>query len=277
MQNDCRVVLLGTRPACSFALDLIRKTAGVALVAVVSRPVAQERRAHWTEGPYEIAKQAKIPVLGSASELEEIAFDFAVSVNYWSIIPKTIIDKAPLGIVNLHHSFNLSIKGRMCATKAIQNCNDNVLNFSGSTLHYINEFLDEGPIIQSMPCIIEKEDLACDVFNKTEILGMQLLSFWIPILTKQRVPVSVPASSQEYPLEKRDVTGRMSELMNSPTRFYNLVRSFEFSDHYTPAYYVNSVGEKKFLTIRSEIGLSRLIAVDSSRSIFEYDFYGFQS
>jgi methionyl-tRNA formyltransferase len=270
MISKTRVVFLGTRVLGSYALDLLKSLEHVNVAAVVSRPLHEEKHPYWISGPFESAQIARIPVVSSIEEID-FDFDFGLSVNYWKKIPNDFLTRAKLGIVNLHHSFNLEVKGRMCTTKAIQNCKDGITNFTGSTLHYINQEFDAGPIIQSLPCIIEDHETAYEVFQKNEILGKELLDFWLPILTKTKVQVSIPqkVDSKKF-LDNHDLTSKMDYFRLNKFEFYNIVRSFEFNNFFEPAFYLSFSGQKKYLTIRREKGITTVSTVDAMRAVYEF-------
>lgn len=104
------------------------------------------------------------------SEKPEIIF----SINYWKIISKHHIDSVPKGIINIHHSYLLRFKGRYTASWAIINARKDNCWVHGTTLHYIDERLDEGLIIDSRQCKIGENDTAQTLFDKVEILAIEM-------------------------------------------------------------------------------------------------------
>src|SRR6188768_2656156 len=68
-------------------------------------------------------------------------YDLIVSVNYDRIIKEPLLSSAKLGCVNVHHSHNLRIRGRHCATHAILLARKTGVWEHGTTLHYMAEEL----------------------------------------------------------------------------------------------------------------------------------------
>lgn len=107
------------------------------------------------------------------SSFEDIvdSSDVVVSLSYWNKIDKETIEKVPMGIINFHHSYKLKYRGRHSATWAIRRKE----KVHGSTMHFIDENLDSGKIIDTDCFDIEKSDVAEDVFLKANDIGLDLL------------------------------------------------------------------------------------------------------
>ena len=264
-----RVILMGTRPACLSALNILQTIQGVQIQALVTRPISEEKKPYWDSKLIMKAEALGISVVKSLEELVLNEIDFALSVNYWKMIPSSFIQSCNFGIVNLHHSFNLSIKGRMCATRAIQACEEGGLNFTGSSLHYINEHLDAGPVIQSLPSLIRKTDTAYEVFQRTEKLGRKLLETWLPTLPFRKVPACLPENPlRQFPLVGKDLTDIKGDLVKNPARFYNIVRSYEFKNLFEPAFFEDQFGNKEYLTTKNQGENSTILVIDETRKIY---------
>lgn len=119
---------------------------------------------------YIIKNHTNIKILDSANEVLEKS-DVVFSLGYWRVLKKEQISKVPMGIVNFHHSYKLKYRGRHCATWVIRN-EDHV---HGSTMHYINEVLDEGEIIETRSFPIAFVDTAEDLFIKSNNVGFDIL------------------------------------------------------------------------------------------------------
>ncbi len=97
--------------------------------------------------------------------------DIVFSLGYWKKIPKNDIENVPMGIVNFHHSYQLKFQGRHCSTWVLMH-NEKI---HGSTMHFIDEKIDEGKIIDSDFFTIEDNDVAEDIFFKSNNTGLDLL------------------------------------------------------------------------------------------------------
>jgi len=175
------------------------------------------------------------------SSLEEVIenSDLIISLGYWKIITKHDIERVPLGIINLHHSLRLQYRGRHCATWAIRNGE----TLHGSTLHYMNESLDDGPIIDSRPCNISLDDTAGSLFEKVNNIGLWMLETNIDDICEGQIKKFIPAADPFYTYRAKDLSLEInSSLLDSPKQLYNEVRALTFPNKPKP-YIV--VGNKK--------------------------------
>ncbi|MBD0824018.1 formyltetrahydrofolate deformylase [Aestuariibaculum marinum] len=76
--------------------------------------------------------------------LEEHDINFIVLARYMQIIPKSLIDKYPNKIINIHHSFLPAFIG----AKPYHSAFKRGVKIIGATSHYVTEELDAGPIIE---------------------------------------------------------------------------------------------------------------------------------
>lgn len=98
------------------------------------------------------AHERNIPTYYSAKEFLEdpVEADFGVCASYGEIIPKSVIDLFPLGILNIHPSLLPKYRGASPVQSAIKN-GDSV---TGVTIIRMDEKMDHGPIITQF-----KEDI----------------------------------------------------------------------------------------------------------------------
>lgn len=263
MKEKVKVAFLGSRPLGALALQLLRNLENVEVVACVARKPAHN--AWWDEDPY----FSGLPVLNSHEGLEGVDFDLGVSINYWRIMPPELINPPKLGVINLHHAFNLALRGRDMTAHAILSCRESNRWFHGSCLHYTDDGLDTGPIIASKACEILEQDTGWSLFHKAEVLGAELLTEWLPRLCKSKVPAAYPEPDQ--PFHKREVDNENSkfiaDLYADPLRSYDTVRAYEFGGHFLPAYTFRD-GAKVYLTINKTLGNEVLLNLDSERVIY---------
>tara|TARA_B100001059_G_C17716989_1_gene518521 strand:+ start:265 stop:1071 length:807 start_codon:yes stop_codon:yes gene_type:complete len=263
MKDKTKVVFLGSRPLGAYALKLLSSMENIEVVACVAKKPPKE--AWWDEDPY----FSGYPILKSHDSLLDVTFDFGVSINYWRIIPPELINSPKLGFINLHHAYNLSLRGRNMTTYAILNCRESKRLFHGTCLHYIDEGLDTGPIIASKACDITEQDTAWSLFKKTEKLGEELLSEWLPRLCLSRAPVAYP--EQGHPLHLRNDDKKdnkfIKDLNEDPLLAYDSVRAYEFGGHFSPAYTLIN-GAKTYLTISEVLGKEMLLEIDSNRCVY---------
>jgi len=258
-----KVIFLGSRPLGSYALDFLGKMPNVEVVGCVVRSPAEE--SWWVSDPFHLVSSKKI----SLEDIGSIDFDLGVSINYWSIIPESIISRAKLGFVNVHHSYLLSLKGRDMQTHAILNARKNNSWYHGTTLHYINENLDSGPIIASDSCDITEYDTAWTLFNKVEQLSKDLIKIWLPRIVLSNPPTASPQHKiQDAVKFRRDLPSSLiSDLRADPIFSYDVVRAFDFNGNYEMAStFIN--GERVYLTTNRSMSKDLLLILDETRYIY---------
>lgn len=133
-----------------------------------------------------IAKQFDIPFyytpitnetrsLGEQQQLDLLQkhkIDFIVLARYMQIVPKTIIDKYPNKIINIHHSFLPAFAGAKPYHAAFKRG----VKIIGATSHYVTEELDAGPIIEQDVATVSHAHKISDFIAKGRDLEKIVLS-----------------------------------------------------------------------------------------------------
>lgn len=256
-----KVAFLGSRPLGSAAVSILKAIDSVEIVGYVVR--SPSVKAWWKEDPF-YGSNPRV----THEQLHELDFDLGVSINYWKIIEPELIAKPSLGFINLHHSYNLSLRGRDMTTHAILQARESGRWYHGSTLHYTDDGLDTGPVIASASCPITEQDTAWTLFQKTEAVGIDLLEVWLPRLVAGRPPVAFPEPELPLHLRKPDEDVReISDVFADPVRAYDVVRAYDFDGHYPYASMMD--GETRIpLTTRASAGQEMLIDVGQGRAIY---------
>ena len=183
--------------------------------------------------------------------LEELVTnsDMILSLGYWRIIPKEIIDASPMGILNLHHSYKLQYRGRHTVSWAIINEE----KFHGTTLHYMSKALDDGPILSSRKVPISPDDTAFTLFTRVNDVGLTMLKEMLPIaLDPERVKhVKLQQPDERYSLyKKNDLKHEIpSTMLADDKTFAKHVRALTFPG--MPPPYVIMNGIKIYLSADS--------------------------
>ncbi len=103
--------------------------------------------------------------------LNEYHIDFIVLAGYLLLVPKYLVDAYPNAIVNIHPALIPLHCGKgMYGDKVHEDvikCGDKQ---SGITIHYVNEFFDNGDIIFQATCPVEPGDDAHAVATKVHAL-----------------------------------------------------------------------------------------------------------
>lgn len=174
--------------------------------------------------------------------------DIVFSLGYWKILKKHQINQVNKGVVNFHHSFNLKYKGRHSATWAIRN-NEKL---HGSTMHFIDEKVDEGSIIDSKSFEIKPDDTAENVFKKANLLGLEILSknFESLISCKETIDLidSRDLNQTSYTYRKRDLSHEIGILkLKNDQEIYRELRALAYDNK--PAPYIMVQGRKVYLKL----------------------------
>lgn len=103
--------------------------------------------------------------------MEEFQIDFIVLAGYLVLVPKYLVDAYPRAIVNIHPALiplhcGKGMYGDRVHEDVIR-CGDKE---SGITIHYVNEFFDNGDIIFQATCPVELGDDAHAVATKVHQL-----------------------------------------------------------------------------------------------------------
>jgi methionyl-tRNA formyltransferase len=134
--------------------------------------IAPQFKGWWNDQVENEYKKLNIPIYSNLEEMISVGNpDIIFSLNYWKIIPEKQIKKLRCGIINIHHSYKLRFRGRYSTSWAIIHARKDNNWVHGTTIHYIDKNLDNGKIIASEKCIIEKDDTAESLFIKVEQLA----------------------------------------------------------------------------------------------------------
>ena len=179
--------------------------------------------------------------LGSYEEVISNS-DVVFSLGYWKKIRKEDIKRVDLGIVNCHHSYELKFRGRHCATWAIRH-NEKL---HGSTMHFIDENIDEGKIIDSACFTLHENDVAESVFNMSNEIGFSLLKRnFHKIITGQEVKYQ-PTVKEKHTYRARDLSHEIQLELDSKS-LLRKIRSLTFDK--MPAPYLLLEGRKVYLKL----------------------------
>ena len=176
-----KVVYMGTP---DFAVGCLESliNAGHEICAVFSQPDKPVGRKQILTAPpvKEIALKNNIPVFQPISlKNDDTAYniiknenpDVIVVVAYGKLLPKSILDIAKYGCINVHASLLPKLRGASPVQTAIVN-GDKV---TGVTTMLLDEGMDTGDILLSREIAIENTDTAETMFEKLSVLGAELL------------------------------------------------------------------------------------------------------
>jgi len=128
---------------------------------------------------------AKSP--SSAAWAKAFAPDVLLSLHYRNLIPKQILELAPLGAVNLHPSLLPNYRGTNSVAWVIINGESE----TGFTFHRMDERFDTGPILLQEKLPICSDDTAFSLFHRQIVRAMARLETVI-----ERMIAGDPGSTQ---------------------------------------------------------------------------------
>lgn len=194
-----------------------------------------------------ISETYQLPEL-NMTDLSNVDFDIGLSVNYNRIIGEETLNKCRNGFFNIHHSYNLRLRGRNITTHAILNSKEENIFYHGSTLHKMVPKLDAGPIVATKACSIEEDDTAYSLFLKADKIAFELVCEWIPRIIKEKVFMYAPPTEGIHYYRNKDLPSKAIDILKIDSiQLYDYVRAFDFSG-YEPAYFY--LGQNKIhLTI----------------------------
>lgn len=133
-------------------------------------------------GPYSVAAVARrhgVPILEATSvnaaeyldRLRALDLDLIVSVNASQKFRKGILELPRLGCINVHGALLPRYRGRLPSFWVLVNGEKE----TGATVHFMNEDLDDGPILLQERVAIEPDDTQDTLIAKTKAVGARLL------------------------------------------------------------------------------------------------------
>jgi methionyl-tRNA formyltransferase len=175
-----RIVFLGTP---EFAVPSLQAlvSAGHRVLAVFTQPDRAKGRGNQiAESPVKMAAKAlALPVhqperirrAEPVEQLQQLAPDLMVVVGYGQIIPQTIIDIPPNGILNVHASLLPKYRGAAPIQWAIANGETE----TGVTIMQIDAGLDTGDMLRKAVTPVQPDETAPELSARLAPLGADLL------------------------------------------------------------------------------------------------------
>jgi methionyl-tRNA formyltransferase len=178
----------------AFAVPSLRALheAGHAVELVVTQPDRPGHRLRLTPPPVKVAAQElglpvfqpeKIRAPQSVARLAAVPIDLIVVVAYGQIIPRSVLDIPPLGVLNVHASLLPRHRGAAPIAHAIL-AGDRV---TGVTIMRMDEQLDHGPVLANRQTEIGPREDAPGLAERLASMGAGLL-----VETLARLPEITP-------------------------------------------------------------------------------------
>lgn len=175
-----RIVFMGTPDFSVGALEALIE-AGHDIVAVVTQPDKKKGRGGQMQMTpvKEVALKHNLtvyqPVKARDEEfvtlLREIAPDVIVVIAFGQILPKSILEIAPYGCINIHASLLPKYRGAAPIQWAVIDGEEK----TGVTTMQMNEGIDTGDILETVEVVIDKKETGGSLFEKLSDVGAKLI------------------------------------------------------------------------------------------------------
>lgn len=178
-----RIVFMGTPDFASNILLGLHE-AGFNIVGVVSQPDKEVGRKRILQ-PSSVKKMAlslNLPVVTPAKvrtdydEVLKFEPDLIITAAYGQIIPSEILDYPKYHCINTHGSLLPKYRGGAPIQRAIINGEE----YTGMSIMYMNEKMDEGDILWQEKLPIDIHDTNSDIFKKLSDLALKMLLEHLP-------------------------------------------------------------------------------------------------
>lgn len=205
--------LLGQKPISTFCFQSLVETFDISNLKFVVTNLTP--RGWWQNTDlYNLASHHNIPCididlisnLELALLVEKHNIDFLFSVQYNKIISKEVISA-----VN-KHSFNLHL-APLPNYRGWHSASHNILNLDpqfGSTLHLLNENVDEGPIYK-MHLFLSKNESAGEIYYNSERSGAYLFQDLIMNIKRERILEFRNQTGDARRYKKEDLAKRIGD------------------------------------------------------------------
>ena len=117
------------------------------------------------------------------NEIAKYDIDFIILAKYMRILSSGFINLCNKNIINIHHSFLPSFPG----AKPYLQAYEKGVKIIGATAHFVNEKLDDGPIIEQDVIRINHEDDAEELKKKGKIIERMVLARAVKFFVEDRI------------------------------------------------------------------------------------------
>lgn len=222
------ILFAGTPENAAVTLrELVRS--GVPITLVLTRPDAPTgRKRVLTPSPVALAaKELSLPVLKSSNvdedvlrEISERRIEIAVVVAFGVLLKQEALNALPIGWFNLHYSLLPQFRGAAPVQRALLEG----VTETGVTLFKIDQGLDTGDIVASVPTRIEPIENANSLLERLTGLGVSLLLEQLPKISAgllSLTPQPVSGSSLAPKISRTEAEVKFNK---TAKRVENLIR-----------------------------------------------------
>ena len=183
-------VFVSKEDHCLYEL-LWQKSSGdlfIDIVCIISNhnillPVAESYRLPFIYAPQKDNPSRQEEFIKREFKRLNLEIDFVILAKYMRVLSKNFINSFCQKIINIHHSFLPSFPGAKPYVQAYQKG----VKLVGATAHFVNEKLDDGPIIEQDIIRIDHGDDINEIKRKGRIVEKLVLAKAIKLFTEDRI------------------------------------------------------------------------------------------
>jgi methionyl-tRNA formyltransferase len=173
--------------------------------------------------------------------------DVVFSLGFWEKIPKKLLDKVPLGIINVHQSYRMKYRGRNMHYWVLKN-NENL---HGTTIHYMNEKIDAGKIIATDFFKVLPTDTSYTLCEKASSLGLILIKKNFSKILEGNIDSFEEQEKNYYFYKKKEIYHQLDlSTICDDESFFREVRALTFPNKKAP--YIEYNGQKIWLILNNK-------------------------
>lgn len=226
-----KVIFFGTDAISAPSLSALIDAAPYEVVAVVTKPDFKRGRGQTLTRPEvaQIADQHGIPVLQpeklstAVNDIAAFHADCGALVAYGKIIPESVIDLFPHGIINFHPSMLPVYRGPSPIETAVARGD----HFTGLTLMQVAKAMDAGPIFYQERVDLTGDETTADLYAKFAQRGAELfVAKLADIVAGKLPPLAQDDDLATYCHMIRKEDGALDPATMTARECYNRLRAF---------------------------------------------------
>lgn len=232
--------------------ELLRKNVPPALVIVNLDDVGEDT---WHESLFRIACSYGLPTISGkkvrdtdvVDKIRKLQPEIIFAIGGMQIIPKDVLKIPALGCLNIHPALLPKYRGRFSTAHAIFNGEE----YSGATLHWMDEGLDSGPIIMQKKVRIEEDDTGRTLYDKVlNDAGGKLFSHFLDLWLSGEEIKSIPQNENQATYYPKDLPGGGKiDWSWDGKKINRFIRAMTFPPFPPPSF---AIGDKKMIIIEEK-------------------------
>lgn len=251
-----KVVFLGGKNIGYGCLKHLLKKNNIEISSVIINKDGDTQKDRWFQSVTELAIEHDIKIFKPKNINDKTSVDFIkrlhpdmiIVVYYDQILKKDVIRIPKKGCVNVHMGLCEEYRGCYPTTWPIINGEDT----AGVTMHYIDEGIDSGDVINQIKVKIDDDDTGETLYNKCTRAGIDLFGDTVDCLFSDTISARKQIKTEKTKTYfRKDFPSHDLDLINKNKELYNYIRALMFKHFSSPFFYI---GDKKIILKEEENG-----------------------